>query len=252
MTASASRRRNAAAPPGRAKPARRKAAAKPAGTSSPRYARARRDRGADTRAQLIMAALDAFGRVGYEGASTREIAKAAGANLAAIVYHFGGKEALHLAVAEYIVTRINGLVGPALAAMATPDAVASPKAARAALGRVIGAMADVMLGNAEAERWARFIVREQMQPTAAFDLIYGFMGGSHGLATKLVATAMGRPEDEDVKMRVFTIMGQVLIFRVAQTLVLRRLGWKTIGAAEREKIKRIIVANINAILDHEP
>src|SRR5258708_579996 len=74
-------------------------------------ARARRDRGADTRALLIDAALDVFGRLGYEGASTRMIAKAAGANLAAIVYHFGGKEALYLAVAEHVAHSIFGQVG---------------------------------------------------------------------------------------------------------------------------------------------
>src|ERR1051325_7635965 len=59
--------------------------------------RVRRDRGAQTRAELIEAALDVFSRIGFEGASTRMIAQAAGANLAAIVYHFGGKEALYLA-----------------------------------------------------------------------------------------------------------------------------------------------------------
>ena len=53
--------------------------------ASRHYRRAQRDRGAETRAQLIEAALDVFGRRGFEGASTREIAKAAGANLAAIV-----------------------------------------------------------------------------------------------------------------------------------------------------------------------
>src|SRR5690242_3694147 len=58
------------------------------------YRRARRDRGAETRERLVEAALDVFGRFGFEGATTRQIAKEAKANLAAIVYHFGSKEAL--------------------------------------------------------------------------------------------------------------------------------------------------------------
>lgn len=215
------------------------------------YRRAQRDRGAETRARLIEAALDVFGRLGFEGATTRLIAKEAGANLAAIVYHFGSKEALYRAVAEHIVARIGALIGPALATMGSPAAVASPAAAREALCKVLATHVDVMLGTAEAERWARFIVREQMQPTSAFDLIYGFMGGSHSLATKLVAVALQRPEDEEVKLRVFTLIGQVLVFRVAQTLVLKRMGWQAIGDAERARIKRIIVANVDAILDQE-
>ena len=100
-------------------------------SGSPHYRRARRDRGAETRAQLIEAALDVFGRLGYEGASTREIAKTANANLAAIVYHFGSKEALYIAVAEHVVASILAKIGPTLAAAADPAAAATPAAARA-------------------------------------------------------------------------------------------------------------------------
>jgi AcrR family transcriptional regulator len=221
----------------------------PSGAASRPYRQARRDRGADTREQLVQAALEVFGRLGFEGASTREIAKTAGANLAAIVYHFGGKEGLHLAVAEYIVERINGLVGPALAGMAAPEATASPEGARRALFAVVSTMIDVLLGEADAERWARFIVREQMQPTAAFDVIYSFLGTAHGLASRLVATILDRPEDEEVRMLVFTLLGQILVFRVAQTMVLRRMAWRGVGAAEREKIKRMVTHNIETILE---
>ena len=50
-----------------------------------------------TRKALVIAALKLFGTVGYDGASTREIAAAANANLGSIAYHFGGKEGLRLA-----------------------------------------------------------------------------------------------------------------------------------------------------------
>ncbi len=221
------------------------AAAKP----RPRhFRRARLDRGAETRARLIEAALDVFGRLGLEGATTRQIAKRAGVNLAAIVYHFGGKEALHLAVAEHVVSRISDLLQPVLAEMADAGAVASPAAARAALSHVLGHYVDVILGTAEAERWSRFIVREQMQPTRAFDTIARFMGGAHGLATRLVATALGRREDEEVRLRVFTIIGQIMVFRFAHALVLGRMGWKSIGAGERAFIKRIVDENVAAIV----
>jgi AcrR family transcriptional regulator len=226
-------------------------AEKIAGKPRVRAARAQRDRGADTRAQLIEAALDVFGRQGYEGASTREIAKAAGANLAAIVYHFGGKEGLHVAVAGHVAGSIAGKIGPTLATISAPEAAASPKAARASLHRLIETFADVMLGSADAERWARFIVREQMQPTAAFDVIYRFMGGAVTNATRLAAIALSREEDAALRVRVFTMMGQVLVFRVAQTLIMRRMDWTEIGEAERALIKRIVLGQIDHILDAE-
>ncbi|HET7716186.1 MAG TPA: CerR family C-terminal domain-containing protein [Bauldia sp.] len=214
------------------------------------YRRARQDRGAETRHRLIEAALDIFGRHGFEGATTRQIAKEAKANLAAIVYHFGSKEALHVAVAEYIATRIAALVGPSLALAGAPDAATTPSKARAALAHLLETYADVILGEKEAERWARFIVREQMQPTAAFDVIYKYMGGAHGVGARLVAAILGRsPDDEAVRLSVFAIMGQILVFRVARELVLRRMGWRTIGERERTAIKAIVLAQVNAILD---
>jgi hypothetical protein len=115
--------------------------------------------------------------------------------------------------------------------------------------RLLSTFADVILGEAEAERWARFIVREQMQPTAAFDVIYGLTGRAVVNASRLLATALRTEDDPDVWMRVFTMMGQVLMFRVAQAVVLRRMGWKSIGEKERAQIKRIVIQNLDAILD---
>jgi AcrR family transcriptional regulator len=212
-------------------------------------ARARRSRGADTRQLLIDAALDVFGRLGFEGASTRAIAKAANANLAAIVYHFGGKEALYLAVAEHVAQSIFGRVGPTLAAVAGPNAdLSDPAVARAGLERLVETFVQVMLGSAEAERWARFIIREQMQPTAAFDVIYRFMNGAAATATRLVAAVTGEPESDALKLRAITLMGQVMVFRIAETLVLRRMGWRSIGDRQRRAITAVVKENLTAIL----
>jgi hypothetical protein len=90
-----------------------------------------------------------------------------------------------------------------------------------------------------------------MQPTAAFDVIYNYMGGAHGVGARLVGAATGRsPDDEPVKLAVLTLMGQIMVFRVARELVLRRTGWRTIGEEQRTAIKRVVVAETNAILDH--
>ncbi|TIX80566.1 MAG: TetR family transcriptional regulator, partial [Mesorhizobium sp.] len=54
-----------------------------------------------TRAALVRAALKLFGRQGFDGTSTREIAAEAKANIGSIAYHFGGKEGLRAAAADY-------------------------------------------------------------------------------------------------------------------------------------------------------
>lgn len=51
-----------------------------------------------TRERLLEAALEVFASKGYEGASTREICRLGGCNVAAIHYHFGDKASLYRAV----------------------------------------------------------------------------------------------------------------------------------------------------------
>ncbi|XJN84975.1 TetR family transcriptional regulator [Mesorhizobium terrae] len=74
-----------------------------------------------TQTALIHAALKLFGRQGYDGTSTREIAAAAKANIGSIAYHFGGKEGLRAAVADHIVATIQSIAGQALGGLDGPD-----------------------------------------------------------------------------------------------------------------------------------
>src|SRR5476651_996132 len=55
----------------------------------------------ETRLQLLEAAGEVFAEVGFRDATVREICRRAGANIAAINYHFGDKETLYLEVLRY-------------------------------------------------------------------------------------------------------------------------------------------------------
>lgn len=215
------------------------------------YQRARQDRGAETRAKLIIAALDSFGRHGFDGASTREIAKRAGANLAAIVYHFGSKEALHRAVAEHVVGELKQRMGPTLASAAQQMDTDPPEptAARALLQSLVEAQITSMLGEASAEMWARFIVREQMETSASFEIVAQFMDEAHQITRRLVAVLLGiDPASDEATIRVFALMGQIVMFRVAQPMVLRSLGRSALDADDRARITRIVTENIDRII----
>lgn len=59
----------------------------------------------DKRAEILRAAEMLFAEFGYEGTSTRQIAKESGANIAMINYYFGSKEGVFLEVME---ERISG------------------------------------------------------------------------------------------------------------------------------------------------
>ena len=60
-----------------------------------------------TRQRLIDTGLTLFGRYGFDGVTTRQLATTAQVNQAAIPYHFGGKEGVYLAIAEQIAASVR-------------------------------------------------------------------------------------------------------------------------------------------------
>jgi TetR/AcrR family transcriptional regulator, regulator of cefoperazone and chloramphenicol sensitivity len=215
------------------------------------------DRGDETRQRLIKAAIDVFGRLGYEGASTRALAEAAGANLAAIPYHFGGKEGLYLATAAYIAERIAERVGPVAERVAGELTGESRGESGSAdrdvclrlLQELLDRFAELVVLEEEAGHWARLVVREQMHPTSAFEILYD---GIMKRVLRLLATLIGRltgvaPDDEVTRLRALTLLGQVLMFRTAHAAALRQMGWDKIGSRELAAIQAVVRENVAAI-----
>ncbi len=83
----------------------------------PTQRRARRSGDGTTRQNLLDAARSVVRTEGIAGASSRAITNAAGANLAAITYHFGSKDDL---IAEALFAELERQVTPALDALAAP------------------------------------------------------------------------------------------------------------------------------------
>lgn len=68
----------------------------------------------DTRTQILDAAERLFAERGFRGTSIRAITDLAGANLAAVGYHFGSKAELLAAVARRVIEPINAAQGAGL------------------------------------------------------------------------------------------------------------------------------------------
>lgn len=205
------------------------------------------DSDAGTREALIRAGLDLFGRHGFEASSIREIAQAAGVNSAGIAYHFGGKDGLRQACAEAIVTTMKQRVFGAAASMPLRDGLA-PEAAVELLLAIVGRVTAFAAQAPESETIARFIVREMMEPTSAFETLYeGLVGPVHGQLCRLWAAATGMaPETQETKLAVFAAIGQVLYFRLARPAVMRRMEWETLGEDEAQAISATIRRAVRA------
>ncbi len=204
-----------------------------------------------TNSRLLDVAVDHFGRLGLEGASTRAIARDADTPMSSITYHFGGKEGLYLASADHIAATMHAKISPMLdhaAALCGEDGDVA--AARAAIHTMIGGMTIVMLQD-DTATLSRFIVREQADPTEAFARIYGGVMGQ--MLDRLLAlvgrVAGGRLSNAEARVRAMTLVGQVLVFRVARATVMTGMNWTVIGPDEAALIMRSIAANLDAILD---
>ena len=118
--------------------------------------------------------MEIFARHNFEATTTRMLADRAGVNLAAIPYHFKSKEGLYHEVVRHIVEQVSAAYSPAIAQIhETLDKPAcSVPECFALLSRFLKTMVATILGTPEAKNWAGIILREQMEPTKAFDIIY--------------------------------------------------------------------------------
>jgi AcrR family transcriptional regulator len=200
---------------------------------------------------LLDTAVDQFGRLGFEGASTREIAAASGTAMSSITYHFGGKEGLYLAAADHIAACIAELQGPALA-IARERGVQSRETAIESLLMVLDSFALMML-RPESESWARFVIREQQAPTEAFERLYqGMM--KHVMETMQALIAVARPDLDDRHIRAMEVVlfGQAMILRAGRASVCRVMQVETIDDATSALLREQLRANALCILSENP
>ena len=204
-----------------------------------------------TRTALVHAALQLFGRKGFDGTSTREIAALAKANIGSIAYHFGGKDGLRLGAADYIVELMQGIATQALGDFEPIIAPAdTAEAAREQLFTALDRMVHFIVARPEAGEIVQFMLRELSHPTAALDRIYaGVFEPIHRRLCAIWEAATGEPaESESTKLTVFTLLGQVIYFRIGREPVKRRMGWLSIGPAEAAAVAAVARHNLAAIL----
>lgn len=201
-----------------------------------------------TAADLIAAGLRLFGQKGFAATSTREIAGAAGTNVASIAYHFGSKDGLRRACGTEVARR----VGTAFAGI-PDDTPLSADAAAARMELVMRAMAGFVLTAREADPVVPFMLREVSEDGPVLDAVYGTMiAPMHRRVCALWSAATGQEaESARTRLIVFSLVGQLLYFRIGRPIVTRRMGWAAIGPAEAAAIADLLAANLRALIVRE-
>ena len=209
-----------------------------------------------TRERLLKSAVEIFGNLGFNGASTRAIAEKAGANIQAIPYYFGSKEGLYCAAAAYL----GGIVASATEE-AREQALHSLNEAQAkgefldrekacSLLRDLAENLIVVLLSPEMASGAQLVLREQMTPTTAFEHLYQkIIGPMSDVCARLIAAILEvrDPFCKRIRLRTFSFMGGLFVFRYGHATLLALLDKEEIGTRDIHDIKKLIGETIASL-----
>jgi len=146
------------------------------------------DRGARARERLLREAARIFAEKGFDKASTREICQAAELNIAAINYHFGGKEGLYREVLLVPVREISAQ----FAGLEAPD-LPLKDALRQLLAAFIG-----LVDDPDGAQMMKLHLREMADPSPGYvDTMIAHIRPQYEAMCSAIARHIGLPEPDD-------------------------------------------------------
>jgi TetR/AcrR family transcriptional regulator, regulator of cefoperazone and chloramphenicol sensitivity len=173
--------------------------------------RATRTDGVEARARLLHTALRLFAEKGFSNTSTREVATAAGANIAAISYYFGDKAGLYRAAYTEPMGSCSDM------AVFDASTVSLEEALRIMLSQIIEPM---KLGDL-VQLCTRLHFREMLEPTGlwAEEIDNGIRPAQVALVLVLCKHLGLAHPDDDIHRLAFSIVGLAIHLFVGRDIV---------------------------------
>lgn len=187
--------------------------AKPTQTPPPADdARKPRSDGEQSRERLLHAAMRLFGQQGFSKTSTREIAQAAGANVAAISYYFGDKSGLYEACFSFMCATPGGNV----AAFEQPHFTL-----RESLQGYYRQMLAPLLQHEDADMLLRLFYREMLEPTGLWQReIENNIKPEHAALVRVLCHHLGTDVvTDDIERLAHAIPGMAITLLIARDVI---------------------------------
>jgi TetR/AcrR family transcriptional regulator, regulator of cefoperazone and chloramphenicol sensitivity len=184
-----------------------------------------------TRNAIMEAAGKIFAEEGYPKATVRDICQHAGANIAAINYHFGDKKGLYLAVLKHYQAIAFQTYPPDLGIRETQKPEEKLRAfIRSFLLRIMDEGRPAWFG--------KLLAREFTEPTWAFDILLEEMiRPSYQLLTGIVAAILGKgAKERKVLLCSMSIVGQCLYFRHSHPVITRLFPKEVFGSKQIDEL----------------
>ena len=201
----------------------------------------------ETRRQILEAAGEVFAEVGFSRATVREICQRAGANIAAVNYHFGDKESLYTEVLRDS-QRLAFQKYPPLLGVAA-DARPEEK-----LRAFVRSFLLRLFDNGPITRFGRIMSREMVEPTGALDtLLKERIRPMADLLRGIMAEILGRsPQDEEVRLCAFSVVSQCVFYHHCRTMISRLAPEQRLDASVVDHLAGHITDFSLAALKHLP
>ncbi len=180
-----------------------------------------------TKDRLISAASALFAERGFPATTIRDIAARAGANVAAGNYHYGSKKALYLEVLRAQFAEISALLRQR---RASPSPSELAHLGRPELEDLLRsrakAMLDLLLGPPPGLH-GTLMQREMCDPSEALPVIVDeFIVPRLGEMRAIIAHLAPKLDPATIDRCVFSLIGQVLLYRFMMPAMLLMLGWR--------------------------
>jgi AcrR family transcriptional regulator len=196
-----------------------------------------------TKARLLEEAGKEFADKGFERATIRDICERAGTNIAAVNYHFGGKQRLYEAAVLEAHECSKGRVDEA--------ALVAPPEDR--LRTFIREMLASILDKGRLGTWHdALMLREMIQPSGAADaLVRESIGPRFAWLKATLRELAPSADDRRLHALAFSVVGQCLHYKVARPISLRLVGEKAYDDLDADyltdHISTLILAAIAAL-----
>jgi AcrR family transcriptional regulator len=205
----------------------------------------------ETRRQILEVAGGVFAEFGFRHATIREICRRAGANIAAVNYHFGDKETLYAEVLRHSQQQAFAKYPPLLGVAADAPPEEKLRAfTRSFLLRIFDGSSIAWFG--------KMMSREMVEPTEALDvLVKERLQPMADLLCGILAEILGCPPDsEKVRMCCFSVVSQCVFYHHCRTMISRLFPEQRLDAAAVEPlaghIARFSLAAMKHLADPEP
>jgi len=176
---------------------------------------------------LLEAAGEIFAEFGYRAATIRQICEKAGANIAAVNYHFGDKEKLYIAVLRSVPKAHleKYRADPGLPPGATPEQK---------LRAYIQSLLQRVFDEGRPGWHTKILAREMIEPTRALDtLVEEVARPVHQELALIVRDFLGlEATQETVRLCALSVMSQCVYYHHARSVIQRLYPEESYGAKD--------------------